>query len=47
MTPYGIRGASENKLIWTLKRAYSCYLGIRKSAKKQSASQLVKKLVRS
>lgn len=46
MTPYGIRGQSENKFFWTLKRAYSCFLGIKKSAKTQSTGTLIKKLFR-
>ncbi len=46
MTPYGIRDESENKLSWALKRAYYCFLGIRKSARTQSIGTLIKKLFR-
>ncbi len=47
MTPYGIRAKTENKLVWYLKRAYSCFVGIKKSAKTQSGSALIQKLFRS
>lgn len=46
ITPLGIMHEHENKLGWYLKRAYSCYRGIKKSAKTQSIGQLMKKLLK-
>jgi hypothetical protein len=46
ITGYGIRCENENKLLWFIRRAYSCYIGIKKSAKKQPITQLAAKLFR-
>jgi len=46
ITPYGIRREEDNKLVWGIRRAYSCYRGIRKSARNQSAGELIRKLFR-
>lgn len=45
ITPYGIRAESEDRGIWFLRRARSCYKGIRRSVKQQRPLDLVKKLV--
>lgn len=46
ITPYGIRAEKQNQLLWFIARAYSCFLGIKKSIKTQSTAEILKKLVR-